>query len=46
MGNDNSGEGEGRRQWGRGGEARVAREIPRGGLGRVGAAGKGTGGEQ
>ena len=41
MGNGDFGEGEGRRQWGRGGEARVAREIPRGGLGRGRGGGKG-----
>ena len=34
MGNGDSGEGDGCRQRGRGGEARVAREISRGGLGR------------
>ena len=40
MGNGDSGEGEGRRQWGKGGEARVAREIPRGrGRGRGGGEG-------
>ena len=41
MGNGDSGEAEGRQQRGRGGEARVAREIPRGGLGRGWGGGEG-----